>query len=211
MVQRVVVVGGPGSGKTTLAAELACRLRVPHVEMDGLWWGPNWTPTDGEEFRARLADIVAGDGWVLDGHYVDEGAAAIAWSASDTIVWLDLPRRVAVPRAVVRSVQRVLGRTVLWGTNRQALSTLSPRSIASLLRRWPSYPARIQLALAEDDQPNRSVVRLLTPDQVAEWLHTVDRPAEPRSESALRITIHSLCRAYRRVARHMSRASRMRS
>lgn len=103
--------------------------------MDGLWWAPNWTSVGDEEFCARLVEVVAGEGWVLDGHYVDEGAAAIAWRAADTIIWLDLPRRVAVRRAVTRSVRRVTGRTLLWGTNRQQLSTLSLRSMASLVRR----------------------------------------------------------------------------
>lgn len=172
-MRRVVVVGGPGSGKTRLAAELATRLHVPHVEMDALWWEPNWTPVSQDEFRARLVKVVAEDGWVLDGHYVDEGAASIAWQAADTIVWLDLPRRVAIRRAIRRSTWRVLRRTELWGTNRQSLSTLGPRSIVSLVRRWPTYPNRIAHVLAGDDHSHLAVVRLRTPGQVAEWLQLI--------------------------------------
>ena len=96
----------------------------------------------------QAGELSEGDERLVDeGHYVDEGAASIAWPESDTIVWLDLPRRVAVRRAVVRSV---------------------------LVRRWPSYPSRIECALAEDDQRNRSVVRLRTRAQVAEWIQLVE-------------------------------------
>jgi adenylate kinase family enzyme len=172
-MRRIVVVGGPGSGKTSLAAELATRLHVPHVEMDALWWAPNWTPAGEPEFCTRLSAAVAVDGWVVDGHYVDEGAAAIAWRAADTIVWLDLPRRIAVARAVRRATWRVVRRTELWGTNRQGLSTLSPRSIASLVRRWPTYSARIAEVLAADDDADRTVVRLRTPGDVAAWLERI--------------------------------------
>ena len=42
-LRRTVVVGTTGSGKTTVAAELARRLGVSHVEMDALYWGPDWT------------------------------------------------------------------------------------------------------------------------------------------------------------------------
>ena len=109
---------------------------------------------------------------VVDGHYVDEGAAAIAWRrAADTIVWLDLPRRTAIRRVLFRAASRVARRTELWGTNRQGLATLSPRSIASLIRRWPTYTARIAAVLAAEDVPGRIVVHLRTPAEVAAWCH----------------------------------------
>src|SRR5436305_799712 len=43
VAQRLVVVGTSGSGKTTLAREIARRRALPHVELDALHWGPNWT------------------------------------------------------------------------------------------------------------------------------------------------------------------------
>ena len=161
-VHRVVVVGGPGSGKSTLAATMADRLGVSHVELDALWWEPGWTPVDERVFRARLADATAGDGWVLDGHYLDEGAVDIVWPAADTLVWLDVARARAVARCLRRTTSRVVHRTELWGTNRQGIATLSPRSIAGLVRRWSSYSARIADALATNELPDLTVVRLRT-------------------------------------------------
>ncbi|TME62901.1 MAG: AAA family ATPase, partial [Chloroflexi bacterium] len=50
MSRRISVVGTTGSGKTTFARELARRLGVPHVELDALAWGPNWTLVPVEVF-----------------------------------------------------------------------------------------------------------------------------------------------------------------
>ncbi|HEX5414033.1 MAG TPA: AAA family ATPase, partial [Chloroflexota bacterium] len=68
-VNRLVVVGITGSGKTTLASTLAARLGYPHVELDALYWDSNWTPAPREVFRARVAAAIATDHWVADGNY----------------------------------------------------------------------------------------------------------------------------------------------
>src|SRR6186997_1715444 len=70
-VRRVSVAGISGSGKTTLAAALAARLGVPHVELDALHHGPNWTEATPEELRARVEAALAAapEGWVADGNY----------------------------------------------------------------------------------------------------------------------------------------------
>jgi adenylate kinase family enzyme len=53
-MQRIVVVGTTGSGKTTMAGQLAGRLGYPHVEQDALNWGPDWTMRPNEEFLALV-------------------------------------------------------------------------------------------------------------------------------------------------------------
>ena len=45
-MQRLVVVGTSGSGKTTVAGQLALILGVPHIELDSLHWEPDWTEAD---------------------------------------------------------------------------------------------------------------------------------------------------------------------
>ena len=53
-MKRVSVVGSSGSGKTTVARQLAEALGVPHVELDALHWGANWSPATNDELSERL-------------------------------------------------------------------------------------------------------------------------------------------------------------
>lgn len=63
------VVGTSGSGKSTLARRLAHRLGLPWIELDRLYWRPNWQGTPDEAFFAAIVAATASPGWVLDGNY----------------------------------------------------------------------------------------------------------------------------------------------
>lgn len=111
----------------------------------------------------------------MDGNYLDEVGREIVWPRADTLLWLDVPGRVAVSRVLRRSVVRVATRALLWGTNRQGPSTLSPRSIARLIRRWPAYSLDIERVLAAQAFPHLTVVRLRSDADVEAWLvHAIE-------------------------------------
>ena len=67
-MQRVSVVGGTGSGKTTFGRELARIMDVPFTELDAIVWQPDWKLLEAEEFRARVAERIAAPAWVVDGN-----------------------------------------------------------------------------------------------------------------------------------------------
>jgi adenylate kinase family enzyme len=87
-VRRVAVVGNSRSGKTSLGRELARRLAVPFVELDAIHHQPGWRPLPKDEFRRRIAAVVADDGWVIDGNY--SGVQDLVWDRADTVIWFDL-------------------------------------------------------------------------------------------------------------------------
>src|SRR6201996_2435689 len=68
-VRRVSVVGCSGSGKSTVGRRLARDLGVPYVELDSIFHQPGWVPLPRDEFRRRVAELTAADGWVIDGNY----------------------------------------------------------------------------------------------------------------------------------------------
>ncbi len=114
--RRVIIVGPSCSGKSTLGAELGHRLGVPFVELDALFWKPNWQESDPEEFRANLLASHAGDGWVSAGNYLRH-TQDVTWPRADSVIWLDFPLWLTSWRVLTRSWRRWRRREHLWGTN----------------------------------------------------------------------------------------------
>lgn len=114
---RIAVVGTTGSGKTTLARQLARSLALKHVEIDALHWGPQWTPAPDDLFRQRVRDVLQGECWVTDGNY--RKARDIIWPRAQTIIWLDYPLIVILWRLFWRAIRRTVRQELLWGTNRE--------------------------------------------------------------------------------------------
>jgi adenylate kinase family enzyme len=118
VASRIAVVGGSGSGKTTVARPLAEANDLPYVELDALHWGPNWTACPSDEFRARVESVVSGEAWVVDGGYYGK-LGDLVLERADLVVWLDLSRRVTLPRLWSRTRRRRREKTELWSGNRE--------------------------------------------------------------------------------------------
>lgn len=115
---RIVVLGISGAGKSTMARALAQALAVPRVELDALFWGPHWTPTPANLFRALAAEAVSGPAWVVDGNY--SSVRDLVWPRATTLVWLNYPLWLVLWRVFRRCVRRIASREVLWHGNRES-------------------------------------------------------------------------------------------
>jgi adenylate kinase family enzyme len=118
--RRIVVVGSSGAGKTTWARELARARGCRHVELDELFWGPGWRPKPREEFRRLVADVAAGDDWVIDGNYTT--ARDLLWPRAQVVVWLNLGFARVFARSLRRTLARIATREVLWHGNRESFA-----------------------------------------------------------------------------------------
>ena len=123
-----IIASASGNGKTTLGRALAERLGVQFVELDALVHGPDWAETPDDELRRILEPIVRSDGWVIDGNY-ERKLGTLVLDAADTIVWLDLPTRVWLPRLVRRTSRRI--RRTRAAVERQPRNVARPRSGAA--------------------------------------------------------------------------------
>ncbi|MGE0135792.1 MAG: AAA family ATPase [Dehalococcoidia bacterium] len=174
---RIAVVGSSGSGKTTVASQLAARLDLPFVELDALYWKPGWVGSNDEEFLGRVRAETAGEGWVVAGNY--SRAWAAYWPRVDTVVWLDLPLRVCLARLVRRSWRRSRERELLWGTNVERfwpqLKVWAPNEslIAWTVTRRARLGREVMRAAMDDEPGPGRVVRLRSSEDVNHFVRLV--------------------------------------
>jgi adenylate kinase family enzyme len=121
-VRRISVVGTSGTGKSTVARQLAGNLGVPFVELDGIFHQPGWAALPAEEFRRRVAEVTARDAWVIDGNY--SAVRPLVWARADTVIWIDLPRPVVMRQIIWRTLRRAVFRVELWNGNRERWANL---------------------------------------------------------------------------------------
>ena len=157
-MRRVQVIGAGGAGKSTLARRLGERLGVPVVHLDALYWRAGWVPTPDPEWRERVRALVAEPAWIMDGNY--GGTMEERLAASDTVIFLDLPRHVSLAR-IVRRWWRWRGRsrpdladgcpeTLTWEFVRWVW-TYRTRRRPAVLERLARLPASVRTVILRSD------------------------------------------------------------
>jgi adenylate kinase family enzyme len=178
IVRRVSVVGNSGSGKSSLARELASLLGVPHLELDAIFHQPGWVPLAEDEFRRVVGAAAAGGGWVMDGNY--SAVRPIVWARADTVVWLDLPRRTVMRQVVWRTLRRAVTRQELWNGNREPLRNFLTWDPEESVISWAwhnhgKYRDRYSAAAAEPGNAHLTFVRLTSRRAITRFVSDAGR------------------------------------
>ncbi len=162
-MQRVLIVGPCGAGKSTLAFELAARTGLPLFHMDKLAWEPGWVDRSNEELRAVLAQVLAGERWIIEGNYGSTLAQRL--QHADAVIYLDFPVRLCLWRLLRRFV-RYRGQTrpdMTEGCNER----LDP-GFLWYVTRWNAGPRkRLEVTLS---RYQGAIVRFATPKELKNWL-----------------------------------------
>ena len=101
-MQRILVMGSSGSGKSTFARRLSDATGIPFVSLDALFWNPGWQPSESNVFEARVTEAANRARWIMDGNYTERPSGQLRRQLADTIIWFDLPRRTCMTGILIR-------------------------------------------------------------------------------------------------------------
>ena len=173
--QRINVIGTSGCGKSTFSKKLAEKLQLPYLEIDRIFWGPNWTEPPDDIFLKKLEDELNIDGWVLDGNYTR--STPIKWKNVQTVIWLDYSLWTVCTRAFKRAIGRAISQTEIWeGTgNRESFKKLLSKDSIVLWTLKTFYPNRKKYSACLQDKNYAYIqfIRLSNPGQAKQFLSTL--------------------------------------
>ena len=99
-MEKVIVIGSPGAGKSTFARKLRDKTGLPLYYLDMLYHNPDKSTVSREEFDKQLSEIVATDQWIIDGNY--QRTLPMRFEAAEHIFFFDLPLDVCLAGAEFR-------------------------------------------------------------------------------------------------------------
>lgn len=170
---RYNILGASGSGKSTFARQLAAKLGYRYIELDELFWRPNWVGAKDHEFFAAVEAATAGDRWVLDGSYTR--TIPIKWRQPVTVIWLDYPLWLVMARIIRRCLVRAWRKQEIWPAtgNIESFRKSFFSKDSVILWSWKVYHRNkkaIPALMADCSLPQVTWLRFRTPAEARRYL-----------------------------------------
>lgn len=133
--KKIIILGGPGSGKSVLAANLGAKLNMQVHHVDAIHVKYKDLPNGEKKRNKKILEILKEDNWIIDGNYIDTLIERI--DASDFIIYLDYPSHILIKNVLLRSLKNkgiekfeipgvkeklkwyLLKKTILWNMNKR--------------------------------------------------------------------------------------------
>jgi len=169
-MERVLVIGCSGGGKSTVARRLGELLGVQVIHLDKVLWKPGCKLVEPHEEPGEIEDLLDRPQWVIDGNYT--ASLPMRLMRADTVVVVDFPRMVCLGRAVKRLWKH-------WGRTRPDMGANCPETFNLDLLKWIwQYPDKERpelMRLLREHGSHADVVVLRKQEEVDGWLRKVAR------------------------------------
>lgn len=169
-MNRIVVIGPPGAGKTEFANELGVILGIENVyHLDFYFWKPGWIKTTSEERLSIIEDLTDQQCWIIEGNFLD--TIDEQFVRADLIIWLNMQFWISL----IRVFNRYLGflrkkrNTIAPGCK----DKITPRFLWSIIL-YPFVDAKV-IRRKITTRRNRPVIILNSPNQVASFIKNHSR------------------------------------
>ena len=165
-MKRAIVIGCPGSGKTTFAERLKGLTNIPLFYLDAVWHKPDRTHISRAEFDERLAEIMSLEKWIIDGNY--SRTIEVRIEMCDTIFLFDLPTEVCLQGATDR-----------LGKSRYDMPWIDTELDPNLKREIEEFPFKslpITYELLNKHRENKQLIVFKSRNQADEYLRQYVHP-----------------------------------
>lgn len=180
-MDKVMLIGNGGGGKTTLAYQLASRYQLPLTEIDALQFQAGWVRTPEPALRAAIHAVHQADRWLIDGFgpwdQIEERARL-----ADTIIFVDHPIWVHFWWACERQIAAARGEQRLGGPRDCDLREVTRQMFETIWRVHEQLRPKL-VALVEQQQATKAVVWIHSPEELAAFVARLADGA--RAESSL--------------------------
>ncbi|TJY43851.1 DNA topology modulation protein [Cohnella pontilimi] len=164
-MNRILVIGSAGSGKSTLSQELNKATNLPIIHLDRYYWKPSWVPTPNEEWDHFVEEAAKQERWIIDGNY--SRTIDLRLKRADTVIFLDMPRILCIYRIIKRRIK-------YHGKTRPDLNEECPEKLDWAFFVWVwNYKKRSRpkiIKALETVKDQKQVIILSTRKQVNEFI-----------------------------------------
>lgn len=158
-MKKILVIGCPGSGKSTFSRALHQKTGLPLYHLDNLYWNADRTTVEKSLFLSRLNCALQEDRWIIDGNYASTMELRIR--ACDTVIFLDYPTALCLEGVRQRA-----------GTPRSDIPWVAPEEDAEFISLIKNFPdrGRPEIVALLEKYPEKTVYIFSTRTQADTFL-----------------------------------------
>ncbi|RSD29335.1 DNA topology modulation protein [Mesobacillus subterraneus] len=165
-MEKVIIIGSGGAGKSTLAVKLGEVLGIKVYHLDALYWKPGWEMTPKDEWKLIVSGILKKDSWIMDGNF--GSTLEMRAEAADTIIFLDY--------STLRCLYGIFKRRIMYhGKTRPDMNEGCPEKLDWEFIKWVATYKRkkapdIQARMERLREQGKEIYHFTSPGETARFI-----------------------------------------